>query len=126
MFADRLSECLAGLGVVGRELVDGRPTIVVEFAPRPGYKPVTEGGKVIQKFSGRAWVDEADRQLVRLEAQLVETLGVGPARIARLQKGASAYFVSGAVVYRDGLPTGALPGRLVRGAQVAGHGAARA
>ncbi len=79
--------------LTGRELVDGRPTIVVEFAPRPGYKPVTEGGKVIQKFSGRAWVDEADRQLVRLEAQLVENLGVGPARIARLQKGASAYFV---------------------------------
>jgi hypothetical protein len=79
--------------ITGRELVDGRPTIVVEFSPRPGYRPVTEGGKVIQKFSGRAWVDEADRQLVRLEAQLVENLGVGPVRIARLQKGASAYFV---------------------------------
>lgn len=79
--------------LTGRELVDGRPTIVVEFSPRKGYKPVTEGGKVIQKFAGRAWIDEADRQLVRLEAQLVENLGVGPARIARLQKGSSAYFV---------------------------------
>jgi hypothetical protein len=79
--------------ITGRELVDGRPTIVLEFAPRPGYAPVTEGGKLIQKFSGRAWIDEADRQLVRLEAQLIENLGVGPARLARLQKGASAYFV---------------------------------
>jgi hypothetical protein len=80
------------LRVTGREMVDGRPTIVVTFAPKPGYKPVTEGGKVIQKFAGTAWIDEADRQLVRLEARLVENLGVGPIRIARLQKGASAYF----------------------------------
>ena len=79
--------------VTGREVVDGRPTIVVEYAPKPGYKPVTEGGKVIQKFAGKAWIDEADRQLVRLEGRLLENVGVGPIRIARLQKGASAYFV---------------------------------
>lgn len=79
--------------ITGRELVDGRSTIVVEFAPRPGYKPVTEGGQVIQKFDGKAWIDEADRQLVRLDARLLENVGVGPIKIARLQKGATAYFV---------------------------------
>ncbi len=78
--------------IVGREVVDGRPTIIVEFEPKPGFKPVTEGGKVIQKLSGQAWIDEEDRQLVRLEARLLDTLGVGPIRVARLQKGASAYF----------------------------------
>jgi hypothetical protein len=78
--------------IVAREVVDGRPTIVIEFEPRPGFKPVTEGGKVIQKFAGRAWVDEQDRQLVRLETRLVDSLGVGPARVARLQKGSTAYF----------------------------------
>jgi hypothetical protein len=80
------------IGVVGRETVDGRPAILVSFSPRPGYKPVTEGGKVIQKLSGRAWIDEADRQLVRLEAKLVDSMGVGPAKLARLQKGATAFF----------------------------------
>ena len=79
--------------ITGRELVDGRPTIVIEFEPRPGYKPVTEGGKLIQKFDGKAWIDEADRQLVRLDGRLLENVGVGPIKIARLQKGASAYFV---------------------------------
>ena len=79
--------------IVGRESVDGRPTIVIEFEPRPGYKPVTEGGKLIQKFDGKAWIDEADRQLVRLDGRLLENVGVGPIKIARLQKGASAYFV---------------------------------
>ncbi|HEY1250203.1 MAG TPA: hypothetical protein VGH97_03385 [Thermoanaerobaculia bacterium] len=80
------------IGVVGRETVDGRPAIIVSFTPRPGYKPVTEGGKTIQKLAGRAWIDEADRQLVRLEAKLVDTIGVGPAKLARLQKGATAFF----------------------------------
>ncbi len=80
------------IGVVGRETVDGRPTIIVSFTPRPGYRPVTEGGKVAQKLAGRAWIDEADRQLVRLEAKLVDSMGVGPAKLARLQKGATAFF----------------------------------
>jgi len=91
--------------ITGRELVEGRPTIVVEFSPKPGYKPVTEGGKLIQKFSGTAWIDEADRQLVRLDGQLLENLGVGPIRIARLQKGASAYFVRRKVNDEIWLPT---------------------
>jgi hypothetical protein len=82
-----------GIRILGRETVEGRPTILLEFIPKPGYKPVTEGGKVIQKLWGRAWIDEQDRQLVRLEARLLDSLGVGPAKLARLQKGASAYFV---------------------------------
>jgi hypothetical protein len=91
--------------IAGRELVDGRPTIVVEFEPKPGYKPATEGGKLIQKFAGRAWIDEADRQLVRLEARLLENLGVGPIRIARLQNGALAYFVRRKINDEIWLPT---------------------
>jgi hypothetical protein len=76
----------------GREWIDGRPTIVIAFTPRPGYKPVTEGGKVLQKLAGRAWIDEEDKQLARVEARLIDNLGVGPARVARLQKGATSYF----------------------------------
>jgi hypothetical protein len=78
--------------ITGREVVEGRPTVVLEFTPKAGYKPVTEGGKLIQRFEGHAWIDEEDRQLVRLETRLVSNLGVGPARVARLQKGAIGYF----------------------------------
>ncbi len=91
--------------IVGREMVDGRPTIILDFQPKPGFKPVTEGGQVIQKLAGQAWVDEEDRQLVRLEARLLDTLGVGPIRVARLQKGASAYFQRRKVNGEIWLPT---------------------
>jgi len=80
------------ISVAGRELIGGRPTILVTFAPRLGYQPATEGGKVLRKLAGRAWIDEQDRQLVRIEARLLDSLGVGPGRVARLQKGATAYF----------------------------------
>jgi len=79
--------------VDGRENLNGRSTVVLSFAPKPGYKPVSSAAKVIQKLAGRAWIDEQDRQLVRIEARLLENLGVGPARLARLQKGAQTYFV---------------------------------
>jgi hypothetical protein len=78
--------------ITGRGLVDGRDTVIVTFAPRPGYKPVTKGGKVIQKLQGTAWIDAEDRELVRLETRLVDTLGVGPAKVARLQPGSNGYF----------------------------------
>jgi len=80
------------VALVGRETVDGHSTILVTFAPKPGYQAVTRGGKFLQKVAGRAWVDEADRQLVRVELTLLDTLGVGPAGVVRLQKGTSSYF----------------------------------
>jgi hypothetical protein len=78
--------------LVGRETMDERSVILVTFAPRLGYKAVTKGGKILQKVAGRAWIDEEDRQLVRIEAKLLDTLGVGPAGVVRLQKGATSYF----------------------------------
>jgi len=78
--------------LVGRETMDDRPVILVRFAPHPGYKALTDGGKLLQKVAGRAWIDEEDRQLVRVEANLLDSLGVGPAGVVRLQKGATSYF----------------------------------
>ncbi len=80
------------IAVEGRDSINGRVAIVLRFAPRPGFRPTTDGGKVIRKLAGRAWIDEEDRQLVRLEASLLDSLGVGPAGVARLQKGATASF----------------------------------
>jgi hypothetical protein len=114
------------IAVAGRESVDGRPTIVVEFAPRPGFRPATQGGKVIQKLAGRAWVDEEDRQLVRLEAKLLDSLGVGPGGVTRLQKGATAFFQRRKVNGEIWLPTearftGAAKALLLFGARLDVH-----
>lgn len=78
--------------VAGRDTLDGRSTVLVTFRPRPGYRPLTKGGKVLQKLAGRAWIDEEEKQLVRIDAELLDALPVGPGGVFRLQKGARAFF----------------------------------
>jgi hypothetical protein len=75
----------------GREDIDGRSTILISFKPRPAYKPASEDAQAIQKLAGRAWMDEETYQLVKLEATLLDSLGVGPGRLIKLQKGAQAF-----------------------------------
>lgn len=78
--------------VVGRETIAGRSAVLVTFRPRPGYRPQTKGGKVLQKLAGSAWIDEEEHQLARIDAELLESLPVGPGGVFRLQKGAQAFF----------------------------------
>jgi hypothetical protein len=79
--------------LAGREMLDGRSSIVVTFRPRPGARATTKAGKILEKFAGRAWVDEEDRQLVRVEASLVDDLSFGLGILAKLKKGATASLV---------------------------------
>jgi hypothetical protein len=78
--------------MAGREKVDGRNAIVLTFTPRPEFKPDSRTSKLLKKFVGRAWIDEEDRQLVRLEAELVDNISLGLGLLAKLQKGATASF----------------------------------
>jgi N-acyl-D-aspartate/D-glutamate deacylase len=67
----------------------------------------------------------ADINLVDLDAigvgavEMVHDLPAGGRRLVQRATGYRATLVAGQVVMRDGEPTGALPGRLVRGAQPA-------
>lgn len=78
--------------VVGREDIDGRSALVVDFSPRPEYKVKVKDVKRLKKVAGRAWVDEDDYQLVRVEAETIGTLRIGLGVIAKLNKGASLVF----------------------------------
>jgi hypothetical protein len=76
--------------IVGRETLDGRGAIVLTFQPRPGVETETRSGKILKKFAGRAWIDEEDRQLVRVEAELMDDLSFGFGLLAKLKKGSRA------------------------------------
>jgi hypothetical protein len=78
------------IAIVGREPVEGRSTIVLTFGPRAGVEASTKAGRILRKFEGRAWIDEEDRQLVRVEARLIDDLSFGWGILARLKKGARA------------------------------------
>jgi N-acyl-D-aspartate/D-glutamate deacylase len=63
-------------------------------------------------------VIDCDRLVLR-SPEVVYDLAAGGKRLVQRTDGFDAIVVSGEVVYRRGEPTGALPGRLVRGAQAA-------
>jgi hypothetical protein len=75
--------------MAGRENIEGRPAILLTFHPRLSYRPKTFEGKTMQHFSGKAWFDEEDHQMARVELEAIDTISVGLGVLARLQKGAS-------------------------------------
>lgn len=81
---------LYDIRIVGRVPLDGREAILATFSSRPGVETPTKAGRILKKFSGRAWIDEKDRQLVRVEAELTDDLSFGFGILAKLKKGARA------------------------------------
>jgi len=76
-----------------RELLDGHETIVFSLTPRRGAKPRTREGSQMRAFAVRAWISESDRELVRVDAEAIDTLSMGFGLLARLHKGAKLSFL---------------------------------
>jgi hypothetical protein len=72
------------LRLVGTELVSGKPAWVIQAEPKPGYKPKMDRAKVLTKIRAKIWIDQAEYQWVKVEAEAVEPLsfGLGLFRIA--------------------------------------------
>jgi len=75
-----------------RERLGGHDVIVFDFRPRAGFKSSTQAESIVSKLSGVVWVDPAQRQVVRLEARLVDTFKVGGGLLASLKSGSAFVF----------------------------------
>ena len=81
-----------GLGIydirlLRRERLDGHDTIVASLTPRRNARPRTREGKVLTHFVVTAWINESDYELVRLEAEAIDTVSFGLGLLARVHKG---------------------------------------
>lgn len=76
-----------------REAINGHDTIVFSLTPRPEARPKTTEGGQMKKFSVRAWISESDKELVRLDAEAIDTLSMGFGLLARLHKGTKLSFL---------------------------------
>lgn len=81
------------IAMLGRERLEGHETIAFSLTPRPQSKPRTRDGRFMKSFAARAWVSEADYELVRLEVEATENVSMGMGFIARVHKGATASFI---------------------------------
>ena len=77
----------------GREVMEGHETIALSLTPRPNAKPRTHEGGQLQKFALRAWINESDHELVRLDAEAIDTLSMGFGVLASLHKGSQLSFL---------------------------------
>lgn len=77
--------------MVGSESVDGRDAYVIDGDPRPGFKPHLKYANYLPKFRFRVWIDKADLEVAKLDAEAIDNLSWG-LFVARLHKGAHFQF----------------------------------
>jgi hypothetical protein len=63
--------------LVGREMVNGRPSLVVDFKPLNDHLPVNQfADKFINKAAGRVWIDEEDYAIAQAQLHLTQQVNV--------------------------------------------------
>lgn len=79
--------------MLGRERIEGHDTIAFSLMPKAEAKPRTREGGQMRHFRVQAWISESDHELVKLDAEAVDTLSFGLGVLARLHKGARLSFL---------------------------------
>jgi len=90
-----------------RENFRGEPTIVFDFVGRKDAKTHGIAEDASKKLQGTLWINEADRQVVHLEASFNDNLRIIGGIVATVQKGSNFRFDQGKVNGEIWLPTGA-------------------
>ena len=63
--------------LVGREMLNGRPSIVVDFKPLNNHLPVNQfADNFINKAAGRVWIDEEDYAVAQAQVHLTQPVNV--------------------------------------------------
>jgi hypothetical protein len=88
-----------------RVTLDGRPTLLVTFTPKRDARPRTRAGRIARSFNGKIWIDEATREVVRVEGTAIESISYGFGLVARLGEGTVATLVREPVTEDLWLPT---------------------
>jgi hypothetical protein len=86
---DRINDVFVvyDIRMAGRERIDGHDTIALTLEPRPNPRPVTGEGKWMQYFRCRAWISEADHELVKLNVEAIRAANIGFGMLGRMNKG---------------------------------------
>ena len=101
---------------LGRHGLD-LPTVIKALTSQPA-KSLGLGDRGVLAAGYKADLNLIDLdRLVLHRPQVKRDLPAGGKRLSQASEGYAATIVSGTVTYRDGAPTGALPGRLVRGSK---------
>ena len=88
MTASRVLE-LGSFSNARRIVLNGRDTIVADYAGNPKAKTRDRFEDVVRDLAGTVWVDEQDRVLVRAEGHFLNDFKIGGGLLVNIQKGTS-------------------------------------
>ncbi|HLH08409.1 MAG TPA: hypothetical protein VKW78_14310 [Terriglobales bacterium] len=88
----------------GEDQIDGREVYVISAEPRPAYKPDKRWEHLLAKMRGKLWIDAADFQIVKAEADLFDDFHVG-LFLFKLNKGAHFEFEQTRINQETWLPS---------------------
>lgn len=89
-----------------REMLNGRPTLSFDFVGDPHAKSHGMAMDAAKKMSGTLWIDEADREVARLQVRFDDNFHVGGGLVATVQKGTSFQFEQALINHELWLPIG--------------------
>ena len=72
--------------LAGIENLEGRDAWVIDAEPRPGFEPHRKEARILPKFRFRVWIDKADTEWVKLDANCIDTVSFGWF-LARIHRG---------------------------------------
>ena len=70
----------------GEATIDGRLCYVIDARPKPGYRPKSLAASFFPKVKARLWIDKAEGQWVKVEAETLDTISFA-AFVLRVAKG---------------------------------------
>jgi len=71
--------------LIGEPVLNGRPCYLVQAEPKPSYRG--KNSNLLRRMSGKWWIDRADYEWVRIEANVLDDVSFG-FFLAKLSKGA--------------------------------------
>jgi len=77
--------------LLGEEKVDGKDTWIIQAEPHPGYQAKQGDAKYFAKIHGKIWIDKADYQWAKVDAETMDTISFGLV-LFRLFKGSRLEF----------------------------------
>jgi hypothetical protein len=72
--------------LIGEEIVDGKPTYVLEATPHAGYHASGKYAKLLARVQGKLWVDKQDFGWVKVDGEVTQSFSMG-LFVARVQRG---------------------------------------
>jgi hypothetical protein len=79
------------LTLEGTDAMDGREAYRIAAEPRKDYRRRTLPYSVLSRIRGKMWIDTSEFQMVKAEAEVIETVSIGLI-IARASPGTKLYF----------------------------------